>query len=416
MDLKKSRPSSRVLLKSGMILAGTIILVLYMEVKESTSVQQVLQIERNSYDEGTKTEAFDMQIEGEGNETVTLQISSRLYSEQEIDELYLSAICEVEMKMLGENESMSHVSEDLTFPNTLEGYPFVISWQLSRYDVLDMAGCIIEDCLREADSNGEGVPVIVTAILKWEEREFSKDFNVILFQKGVEEKDMKEQVLEVVSEINSKSREEPYITLPSVVNGKKVTWSKKKDAHTIAILFLGVTASVLVIGLEEQKKKETEAKRKEQMLFDYPEIISQFIILMGAGMTAKNAWKKMVDDYQKEKHGDGKLRWAYEEMECTLKEMQNGVPELECYERFAKKCDLVPYIRLGALLAQNLKKGTKGLWVQMELEAHQAMNDRKNQIKRLGEEAGTKLLAPMLLMLIVVLMIVIVPAFLSIQL
>ena len=99
----------------------------------------------------------------------------------------------------------------------------------------------------------------------------------------------------------------------------------------------------------------------------------------------------------------------------TFNEMQNGIPELECYERFAKRCDLMPYIKLGALLAQNLKKGTKGLWLQLEMEAHQSMNDRKNQIKKLGEEAGTKLLLPMLIMLIVVLLIVIVPAFLSIQ-
>ena len=132
-------------------------------------------------------------------------------------------------------------------------------------------------------------------------------------------------------------------------------------------------------------------------------------------MTAKSVWKKIVDDYGKQKRNSGRTRWAYEEMEITLKEMQNGVPELECYEHFAKRCDLLPYIKLGALLAQNLKKGTKGLWIQMEMEAHQAMNDRKNQIKKLGEEAGTKLLIPMLLMLVVVLSIVIVPAFLSIQ-
>ena len=150
-------------------------------------------------------------------------------------------------------------------------------------------------------------------------------------------------------------------------------------------------------------------------MFDYSEIVGQFIILMGAGMTAKSVWKKIVDDYGKQKRNSGRTRWAYEEMEITLKEMQNGVPELECYEHFAKRCDLLPYIKLGALLAQNLKKGTKGLWIQMEMEAHQAMNDRKNQIKKLGEEAGTKLLIPMLLMLVVVLSIVIVPAFLSIQ-
>ena len=75
----------------------------------------------------------------------------------------------------------------------------------------------------------------------------------------------------------------------------------------------------------------------------------------------------------------------------------------------------MPYMKLGALLIQNLRKGTKGMWAMLEVEASQSLEERKNQVKKLGEEAGTKLLFPMLLMLVVVLMIVIVPAFVSIQ-
>jgi len=49
------------------------------------------------------------------------------------------------------------------------------------------------------------------------------------------------------------------------------------------------------------------------------------------------------------------------------------------------------------------------------MESIQAFEDRKARARRLGEEAGTKLLLPMFLMLAVVLVIVIVPAFLSMQ-
>ena len=48
-------------------------------------------------------------------------------------------------------------------------------------------------------------------------------------------------------------------------------------------------------------------------------------------------------------------------------------------------------------------------------EAVQALEDRKSRARQLGEEAGTRLLIPMLLMLIIVITIVVVPAFLSIQ-
>ena len=88
---------------------------------------------------------------------------------------------------------------------------------------------------------------------------------------------------------------------------------------------------------------------------------------------------------------------------------------MECYERFARRCDLIPYMKMGALLSQNLKKGAKGTSEMLRMEAVQALEDRKSRARQLGEEAGTKLLIPMLLMLIIVITIVVVPAFLSIQ-
>lgn len=51
----------------------------------------------------------------------------------------------------------------------------------------------------------------------------------------------------------------------------------------------------------------------------------------------------------------------------------------------------------------------------LQTEAAQSFEERKARAKRLGEEAGTKLLVPMFFMLAVVLVIVIVPAFMSVQ-
>ena len=56
-------------------------------------------------------------------------------------------------------------------------------------------------------------------------------------------------------------------------------------------------------------------------------------------------------------------------------------------------------MRFGALLSQNLRKGTKGLNDLLRLEAIQSFEERKARARRLGEEAGTKLLLPMFLML-----------------
>ena len=49
----------------------------------------------------------------------------------------------------------------------------------------------------------------------------------------------------------------------------------------------------------------------------------------------------------------------------------------------------------------------------LEREAETAMNERKHHARRIGEQAGTKLLLPMVMMLSVVLAILLVPAFMA---
>ena len=131
-------------------------------------------------------------------------------------------------------------------------------------------------------------------------------------------------------------------------------------------------------------------------------------------MTVKRAFRKVVEEYERQKKMTG-VRCAYEEMQKTCREMESGHTEAESYENFGRRCKVQAYVRFGALLSQNLRKGTRGLTELLKMEAIQAFEDRKARARRLGEEAGTKLLLPMFLMLTVVLVIVIVPAFLSMQ-
>ena len=151
------------------------------------------------------------------------------------------------------------------------------------------------------------------------------------------------------------------------------------------------------------------------MLLDYPEIVNKFTIYTGAGLTIRRAWEKIVMEYEKSEKLEMK-RYAYEEMKLSWRELESGIGEQECYEHFGERCRLQPYLKLGALLSQNLRKGTKGLSELLRAETDLAFEERKAAALRMGEEAGTKLLLPMFLMLSVVLLIVIVPAFLSIQL
>src|SRR5699024_5767251 len=108
-------------------------------------------------------------------------------------------------------------------------------------------------------------------------------------------------------------------------------------------------------------------------------------------------------------------RKAYEEMVSTMNQIRGGIPEGEAYEDYGTRCNVSAYRKFGTLLSQNLRKGSKGLTDLLGREAEEAFEERKNLAKKLGEEAGTKLVIPLFLMLIIVFAIVIVPAFFSIS-
>ena len=149
------------------------------------------------------------------------------------------------------------------------------------------------------------------------------------------------------------------------------------------------------------------------MEIDYTEILGKFVLILGAGMTMQGAWRRITSEYERTKKA---RRFAYEEMCITTHELESGTAEAAAYEHFGKRCASPEYIKFSALLSQNLRKGNKDLLTLFRTESKDAFEKRKNRAKARGEEAGTKLLVPMFLMLAAVLIVVIVPAFMSMRL
>lgn len=386
-------------------------LVRMSEDKNSGTVE----IRRNGYGEGQKEESLSMQVEGEERQNVEIQVSPKIYSDAELEKAFSKAKKELVRLILGENKDLAHIETDLDLVTEFSDFPFTVSWELSRYDVMDSLGRLDHEKIRELDKEGQGIEMCLTGILHYEEKIDSCEMDLVVFAGEEKEFSTKEKVLELVKVLDTSTRQKDYLTLPSSMDGRGISWKKKRESKAVPVLLLGVIISFLFALREMQKESNRKKTRNEQMMLDYPEIITEFTMLTGAGMTAKNVWKKIAEDYGDTRTKTGKKREAYEEIWQTWQEMKSGIPEMECYERFARRCDLIPYMKLGALLSQNLRKGAKGISEMLRMEAVQALEDRKSRARQLGEEAGTKLLIPMLLMLIIVITIVVVPAFLSIQ-
>ena len=87
--------------------------------------------------------------------------------------------------------------------------------------------------------------------------------------------------------------------------------------------------------------------------------------------------------------------------------------EIKAYELFGRRIGLLPYMKFSTLITQNLRKGTSDMLRILEYEAVDVLNEKKENARILGEEASTKLLFPMMIMMVEVFAIIIYAAFQS---
>lgn len=229
--------------------------------------------------------------------------------------------------------------------------------------------------------------------------------------KESEQESEQKQLLEAIEQYNEDKQDPDYYYLPKEWNGKTLVWSRPKDRSGTLLSAMGLVAALALMMKKSREKQQREAKRAEQLLMEYPALIMKFTLLVQAGMTARMAFRKIGSDYKRSFPDGGQC--AYEEILAMCHEMDSGVSELEAYRRFGDRCGQIKYKTFSTLLIQNLQKGSRRMADMLEKEALEAWDERKRKARVLGEAAATKLLVPMVLMLLVVMAVIMIPAFLA---
>ena len=198
------------------------------------------------------------------------------------------------------------------------------------------------------------------------------------------------------------------------MDGKDIVFVQEKESNIPLIIVLVILGFLVWYYKKYVVKRNKEKARELQMQTDYSEIVSKLSLLMGAGMSGITAFNKIASDYKfSKKNKNGDVRFAYEEIVLATNRIASGISESEAYAIFGRSCRIHCYVKLGSLLTQNVKKGGEGFIEILKNEATEAFIERKALARKAGEEAGTKLLLPMGLMLCVVMVVIIVPAFMS---
>lgn len=196
-----------------------------------------------------------------------------------------------------------------------------------------------------------------------------------------------------------------------IMNGAKYTYGftilvlfsviAAMSYSAMLLLFGGILAWLVMWYIDELFNDKLE-ERQNQLISDFPQMLSKMTLLVNSGMMVRDAWKKIASTSD---------RALYKEMQTTVLEIQNGVTELEAYKNFADRCSIKEIRRFSATMTQTLQKGNSEIALFLKSMADEMWEEKKHIVKRKGEAANSKLLIPTAMIFVGILIMIMVPAF-----
>ena len=219
------------------------------------------------------------------------------------------------------------------------------------------------------------------------------------------------QLQQAITTEDEGSLGENMLSLPTEIDGQRIYYSEHKDRSYLLLPLLGVIAAMAIYMRQGQARRTEKKQREALLMLDYSELVSKLMVYIGAGLTVRNALETISQHFDALiARGIKEDRPLYQELRTMVIQFRRNMPESEIYLSFGRRVNLKPYTKLVSLIEQNRMNGARNLRAMLELEMEDAFEQRKTTARRLGEEAGTKLLLPLFIMLGIVMIIVIVPA------
>lgn len=385
------------LAKSFMVVLASVLLtgVVAWQANERR-VLEAGELRRGGYGEESAGVEVECVIDGR-RERFSLELGAQVYTEEEIRILYQGFCEELESLLLGDNESLEKVTENLALKESYEDYPFYLEWESKNPEIVQSDGRVTRGY-----ENPEQTEIY--ARISYGEWEWEKSYGITVLPLLLTEEERTHREMEkMLLQIEEESRSGKTMKLPESWNGDELQWKEETDNYAVYVLAAGFGVAIVIFLLADKDLHDRVEKRKQQMQKEYPDVVHKLTLYLGAGITIRGAFQRLA--------AEQRASPVYEEIRYTCRELKAGVSEGAAYEHFGKRIGVQEYIRLCTLLAQNLKKGSSTLLQRLREESGRASLEQLQYGKRLCEEAVTKLLLPMVLMLLVVMLMIMIPAF-----
>lgn len=403
-------------LKQGKIILIEFIvvfLILLILILGTIFFQKPIVLKRNSFGQGTKEVELSLKKEKK-QEKLTYKLDEQKLSGAQIKQVYKQFFKKLGKQMAGNNTSLAKVTTSLNLPENIEGYPFEITYEFEEEDYIRLDGTLNkkeQGKLRK----GETHTTYVTVKAVYRQYEQSKKYTVCIFPKTDKvQHGLFYKTEQYLKNKESGDRYSKEVKIPSIYKTVKIKEEQEGvGSWGIFILVLAVCLFIPIHNYlklrEDGEKCQSEAER------DFPVIVYLLTLYMGAGLSFFSAVKRIGANYQKQQRQGRKKKYAFERILIMEQQMNNGISQKDACYNWGMQFKTDSYQKFSLILMQSFAKGAKEAAILMETEEREAFSRRVDRAKREGEEASTRLLFPMILLLGEVMLLVMYPALIRFQ-
>lgn len=374
-------------------------------IKQAAESGQGIRLIRSDY--GEEEDVYHLIYQDQKKEVQELSITLPAieYSPDELKDQFLRGFAYLEQELPGENPALDQITQNLRLPTSIPDSGLSVSWSSDDHELLEENGTVKNEDITKAQQ------VRLLLELGYEDQMESREYILTILPKVLNEEEERNRRLRMeIEQILQESRYEKEVYLPSVIQGIELREAGNAVSRGWIVLPIGV-GMIGLLWLRQKEALHRRLKQRQQELEQaYPYFVNQLLLYTGAGATVRGALERITRQLEQGKRGSRSL---YQELMIMQNEMGSGVTQEQAYINLGKRIALLPYMKLTSLLAQQQRKGAGSLALPLEEEEHLAFERRKERARRTGEEAGTRLLLPMVVLMVLSMLVVVCPALMN---
>lgn len=410
------REAEQFFMKQGRIILAEVVIGIILLITLILSMifsPKYIVFERNPFGQGMKEVQVSLKKDKE-NKKINYKLSEQELSDKQIRKIYNQFFKDLKRKVAGKNTGLNKVTTSLSLPENIEGYPFEIA-----YEFLEDGYIFLDGTLNKKEQNklknGESHVTYITVKASYKQYEEIRKYKIQIFSKpDIFRHNKFYKVEQYLKKKEQKSRYGEKIRIPATYKGIRIG-NGQSGAGSIGFIILFITIGLLIPLHNYMKLREMGDKCQIEAERDFPVIVHLLTLYMGAGLSFFSAVRRISNNYQRQKEQSKQKKYAFERIMLMEQQMNNGVSQKEACHNWGMQFRTDSYQKLSLILIQSFTKGAKEAAVLMETEEKEAFRKRVDRARKEGEEAATRLLFPMILLLGEVMLLVMYPALIRFQ-